>query len=116
MPKTTLQELKSFTVFKEVIFENLTPLSTLRANIERDKELVDHFVIIGQSNCQTHYLEQEFRDIAFYFDLPDLSGFIKNGILDSDICEGLILKGGAEERVGVKSFEDTDEVLDLLLD
>ena len=114
-PIPTLETLRDKIVFKEIIFENSTPISTLSANIEKEKEYVDHFIIKGQSNCQTHYLEENFNDISFYFDLPNMASFIQRGVLNSKICEGIVVKGGDEEKVGLKSFEELDEVYELLL-
>ena len=115
-PEQALKILNSKAIFKEVIFENSTPLATLSANINRDQEYVDHYIIKGESTCQTHYFENSFPENKFYFDLPNLASFIANGILNTTVCEGIVVKGGEEERVGVKSFEELDEVYELLID
>ncbi len=47
--------------------------------------------------------------LDFQFSAPELPG-----LLDALQPAGLALRGGSEERVGVKSFEELDEILDLL--
>jgi phosphoribosylanthranilate isomerase len=115
-PGSSLKQLQDKRVFKDLIFENHTPLNTLSSNIENEKEFVDHFIIKGQSNCQSHSLEETFKQFSFYFDVPDMASFIDGGNFEAEICEGIVVKGGEEEKVGLKSFAELDEVYELLFD
>ena len=115
-PKYVLEEFRHMTIFKELIFENQTSLQNLRDNISAGEMYVNHYIIKGQSNCQVHYLDEAFPDKSFYLDLPNIAKFLKQGLLDSPLCEGIIVKGSDEEKVGVKDFSTLDEVYEELFD
>ena len=113
-PAATLENLHGKTIFKEYLFSNDTKLDSLGGLIKKDSAFVDVVIIKGENNCQFHYLEHYFAQNSFFFDFPDLIRNINQGLLSSSMCRGIVVKGGDEEKIGVKSFEELDQIYDVL--
>jgi phosphoribosylanthranilate isomerase len=97
-------------VFKEYILENIESSSSLicdypilRSDIPWEK--MTAFDIQKIQNI----LEEKFCYLDFKWETTSLDTMRKKL---SDF--GLILRGGTEERLGVKTYEDLDEIFDLL--
>jgi phosphoribosylanthranilate isomerase len=99
-------------IFKEWIFENIT-------NDEYNKY---DYPIIRSDKAFEEFSESELSKLQQLLTLRygyiDFKWQIGNliSLLNSLPPCGLILRGGNEERLGVKSFEDLDEIFELLED
>jgi phosphoribosylanthranilate isomerase len=97
-------------VFKEWIFENLTPEDYLLYDfpIIRSDKSYDQ-LREREKQSLSRLLELKLGYLDFRWSVYDLDQMI------SDLPPfGLILRGGEEERVGVKSFDQMDEIFEFL--
>lgn len=100
----------SLPVFKDYIFEN----------IENDNLDLFDFPVIRSERKMSEFNENDQNKLLNL--LQTKSSFLDINfskdellsILDTFHPYGLILRGGEEEKVGVKSFEDLDEIFELL--
>lgn len=126
-PIGDLPALSAYTIFQEFVPEpNQTQESMELFFSERD-ELVDFYVLelsknrINWSDIQRQiftsvdFLAACFRKRAIFLDIPVLPKDVTD-ILDTLQPWGLSVHGGAEEKTGVKSFEDLDEIMEMLSD
>lgn len=97
-------------VFKDYIFENIAEayFSGVTYPVIRSEK---HFASFSDTDLES--IKQNMRGKEFYLDIPfeaqDLE-IIKSWFPDA----GLILRGGAEEKTGFKSFEQLDSIFDTL--
>jgi len=99
-------------VFKDFILENID---------ESDFEGVDFPVIRSEKN----YSQLTDREVAkikalaaqkkVFLDIPFEAKHLAEILENLDIC-GLILRGGEEEKTGIKSFEELDSIFEILQD
>ncbi len=88
--------------------------------VEQDRIISNADAIIIRSENPNFSWDKEKEKIISlikskpaYLDLPLSHEEIEEIVLEIDI-EGLILRGGDEEKVGFKSYEEIDEILELL--
>ena len=118
-------DVKSLHILKEITVESHTTAEILRGLLSPFKNRVTAF----QLNFEAHHLSfSDIKNNKCALNLADLSSLCAafNIILNIDfqLVElediinlnpfGLSLKGGEEERVGVKSFDELDEIFDTL--
>ena len=113
-PITCLKAMNNMVVFKELIFDETIPLSVISKHIENERQYVDHFIIKIQNNEQIRELANIFEDKSFYIEPVDLKTFILEGKLNVPVCEGIVVHGSIEEQKELKSFEELDEVYEVL--
>lgn len=118
---TSSLELKDATLIKEIVIENETDYYNLRSTFESESANVDIFLLNYSKNniswtslaSKQNALKElcnRFKIIlSIDFDLNQL-----NKILDTLKIQGLSLKGGEEEKVGFKSYDELDDILDAL--
>lgn len=97
-------------VFKDIILENIQEASLEGIDypvLRSDKNFKE--LTASEKSTITHLVSQNkiFLDIGF--DTEDLPL-----ILDHWVLYGLILRGGDEEKTGFKSFEDLDDIFQIL--
>ncbi len=123
--KTEAFDVKSAHILKEISVESHTTADILRGLLSPLKNIVAAF----QLNFDAHHLSfSAIKNNTYALDVADLSSLCCefNIILNIDfqLVElediinlnpfGLSLKGGEEERVGVKSYDELDEIFDTL--
>ena len=114
-------ELKDALLIKEIVIEEETDYYDLRTTLESDSANVDVFLLNYSKN------NLSWNDIAFkQATLKELCNRFKiilsidfeldqlNEILETLQIHGLGLSGGEEEKVGFKSFDELDDILDAL--
>lgn len=123
--KTEVFDVKSAHILKEITVESHTTADILRGLLSPLKNMVAAF----QLNFDVHNLSfSDLKNNQYALDVTDLSSLCAafniilsidfqlnelNEILDLKPW-GLSLKGGEEERVGVKSYDELDEIFDRL--
>lgn len=122
---TEVFHVKSAHILKEIAVESHTTADILRGLLSPLKNMVTAF----QLNFDVHNLSfSDLKNNKYALDVADLSSLCAafNIILNidfqldelDDILNinpfGLSLKGGEEERVGVKSYDELDEIFDKL--
>ena len=123
--KTDVLSVKSDYILKEIIVDTTTTVDILRGLFLLLADKVAAF----QLNFEAHNLYfSDFKNNKYPLSINDLSSLCKdfNIILaiDFKLDElkdilylqpfGLALKGGEEERIGVKSYDELDEIFDRL--
>ena len=123
--KTEVFDVKSAYILKEITVESHTTADILRGLLSPFKNMVAAF----QLNFDAQNVSfSDIKNNKCALDLADLSSLCAafNIILNidfqlvelEDIIDlkpfGLSLKGGEEERVGVKSYDELDEIFDKL--
>jgi phosphoribosylanthranilate isomerase len=118
---TSLLELKDATLIKEIVIENDTDYYDLRTTLESESSSVDIFLLnysknnlswnsITSKHSTLKDLCNRFKIIlSIDFELDQL-----NELLQTVQIHGLSLKGGEEEKVGFKSYDELDDILDAL--
>ncbi len=123
--QTEVFDVKSPHILKEIIVESHTTAEILRGLLLPLKNMVAAFQLNFEANNLSF---SDIKNNKCALDLADLSSLcaVFNIILSIDfqLVElddilnlkpyGLSLKGGEEERVGVKSFDELDEIFDRL--
>ena len=114
-------DLKDATLIKEIVIEEETDYYELRSILESDAAKVDAFLLnysknkiswssLGSKLNALQELCNRFEIIlSIDFELDQL-----NEILNTIKIHGLSLKGGDEEKIGYKSFDELDDILDEL--
>ena len=123
--KTETFDVKSPHILKEIIVKTHTTAEILRGLLSPFKNIVAAF----QLNFEAHHLSfSDMKNNKCALNVADLSSLCAafNIILNIDfqLVEleeiihlkpfGLSLRGGEEERVGVKSYDELDEIFDRL--
>lgn len=124
-PVESLNSLNVSSIIKEVIIEKDTTFETLKEHLDLYFDYVDFFLLNFDKNgidwksiknnvqlnithlqtiCNQYDL---FLSINFTIDNTEL-------ILDKLQPKGISVKGGLEEKVGLKSFDELDQVFELL--
>ena len=124
-PVEQLQSLRDYTIIKEVIIEPSMTFSDLQAHIATYFDVTDYFLIDFERNGIDWATLKENR----LFPIKDLKGLCQRqqvllsiGCTAADVEEvlttlqphGLSIKGGEEEKVGFKSFDEVDEIFERL--
>lgn len=114
----TLAELKGIPVFKEIIIDATTDWSEVVSTIEQYQHVVDTFVIDFAKNGEPltadysqslSLLSSKYRLFIGINSLDELTSFI-----NLNQVAGIHLLGGEEEKVGFKSYDELDDILDFL--
>ncbi len=124
-PVAEVEKLSGLTIFKEVILEPKSKEAEMLAHFEAFEHCATYFLLdftkagINWASLQAleslsmNFLKSLFAKykviLAFDFQ-PENT----REVLESLQPEGLSLTGGEEEKVGLKSFEELDEILDRL--
>jgi len=118
---TSSSTLRDITVIKEIVIETDSDYYDLRSTLETASANVDIFLLnYSKNNLSWNSIlpkKNSLKDLcgrfkiilSIDFKLTELSD-----ILESVPIYGLSLKGGEEEQVGFKSFDELDEILDAL--
>lgn len=115
---------RSFTVIKEWMVEDINHLLTINTDLEQQQSVVDFYLLNCSSNqLNWNALKQDADALtqlrALCTEYPvilsiDCPAHQLNELIAQIAPYALSLTGGEEEAVGVKSFEDLDEVYDVL--
>lgn len=116
-----IRESLSIPIFKEVVVEEAS-LQGLAAMLQEQATMVDYFIIdLAKNNIELNQLSKTAIDLlqALCADYQVLINFNASAetlklFLEQVEPYGLVLLGGEEEKVGYKSFDELDEILDLL--
>ena len=119
--KEAIQSL-SVPVFKEFVIEPDTTLGSLEQSLKEYAEHVDYFLLdFVKNKVDLHeHTKIEISDIAELakkFPLvltPIWSAEKTTDFLEIVQPKALLLRGGEEEKVGFKSFDELDDILDQL--
>ncbi|MBK9013452.1 MAG: hypothetical protein IPM82_04875 [Saprospiraceae bacterium] len=124
-PADTLKKLPSLTFIKEVVVENITTEDDIMAHFQEFDEYCAYFLLdftkagIGWAklqlggNLSLGFLNHLFEQYKIILSL-DFRPNETLQVLETIQPEALSLSGGQEEKVGLKSFEELDEMLDQL--
>ncbi len=118
---TSSSMLRDITVIKEIVIEKNPDYYNLRSNLEAASANVDIFLLnYSKNNLSWESISTKINTLkdlctrfkiilSIDFELAELTE-----ILEAVSIYGLSLKGGEEEQVGFKSFDELDEILDAL--
>lgn len=106
----TYEDQFSLTVFKDIIFENMeqTNISNIDFPVVRSEKNYDSF-----TENEIDRLKQWISGKNVFLDIPVDAKNLEKMIENLPIY-GLILRGGEEEKTGLKSFENLDAIFDIL--
>ncbi len=118
-------DLKAASIIKEIAVEKATNLDILRGQMQPFAATVEAFQLsFAQANCSFKQLKNAKVQLSFD-DLKVLCSTFKiilaidfqtvelDELLDLNLY-GLNVRGGDEEKVGIKSFDDVDDIFDRL--
>lgn len=120
-----VKALSPIPVFKEIVVDNAMTEEDLEADLALFAPHVHAFVVDFAKNNLTYqhlqnghpislgFLKEACAKYPIYLALAHEPAQLKE-LLTTLSPEGIQLKGGAEERVGVKSFDDLEEVFEVL--
>ena len=108
-------------VFKEVVVEPAMSENDLSNLLEDFEGAVAYFVLDfdknkvlpGSSNISLEFLKELSEQYQLIISFPWETYSIESAIQDASWA-GILMRGGEEEKVGFKSFDDLDEILDFL--
>lgn len=119
-----LKQIKGIPIIKEIVVQETSDLTHLESELETYNSVVDSFLLdFGKNGITWEMLQAQPETITL------LAKFCKNfrvilsivskpaqtvEIMDKIKPLGFNFVGGDEEKVGFKSFEDLDEIFDLL--
>ena len=107
---TSLDGFEDVDVLLEIPNENAS--ETLRI-LEAASGKVQHFILNGAGNIAP----ETWRSMASRFSIlfnPEGDTAAALSLIEAIQPTGIVVEGGDEERVGVKSFEEIDELLDVV--
>lgn len=126
IPIETVIDLQiSVPVFKEIVIENTTTPADLMSVLTTWHPFVQYFVLNFTKNAITwamlyegnplsvHFLTKLCEKFSLMFAI-DLQSEVLNDMMNMLLLSGIYVKGGVEEKIGYKSFEELDEIFDLL--
>jgi phosphoribosylanthranilate isomerase len=112
-------------VFKEIIVEKTTSAAELWQNIEHfgtesdallldfEKNNISWADIVRSPEFSIELLQRACQQYTIFLSLKFTAPQL-NGIISALAPAGISLKGGEEEKVGVKSFDELDEIFEEL--
>lgn len=108
-------------VFKEVVVEPAMSENDLSNLLEDFEGAVAYYVLDfdknkvlpGSSNISLEFLKELSEQYQLIISFPWETYSIESAIQDASWA-GILMRGGEEEKVGFKSFDDLDEILDFL--
>ena len=112
-----LMHLEDLIVFKEIEIGANTDLDFLKNLIEQFAPYCEHFVVktnevSSETFTQIQDFSQQFSEQTFWID-SNIQPSQLDGIIDSAFA-GIVVSGGAEEKVGFKSYDELDEIFEAL--
>ena len=121
----TIKLQKNIPIFKEVVLEKDSIESEIKLTLEKEWMHVDFFIINFDKNALTWSMlkAKEFLSVDWLKNLCGTYNIILSIELSSTQLEeileevkpyGICLKGGEEEMVGVKSFDELDDIFENL--
>ena len=121
----TIKLQKDIPIFKEVVLEKDSIESEIKLTLEKEWMHVDFFIINFDKNALTWSMlkAKEFLSVDWLKNLCGTYNIILSIELSSTQLEeileevkpyGICLKGGEEEMVGVKSFDELDDIFENL--
>jgi len=124
-PMAQLQSFQDYTIIKEVIVEPNMSASELEAHIGEYFDVVSYFLLDFEKNGidWQQLKEHPTFSLEFLKKLCQRQNILLSinckpteiaAILDSLQPYGLSIKGGIEEKVGFKSFDEVDEIFEIL--
>ncbi len=118
-----LEKLDGISVIKEIVIEDVSTLTTdVIFHIEKFESYTDTFLIILDKN-NISYDDLDVTNRAFLQSITQTHNILLSIVVEAnqldDLLEtiqplGLHVKGGAEEKVGFKSFDDLDDIFEAL--
>lgn len=111
----------SITIIKEIVIEEAS-LQGLKELIEGEASSVNYFILDFSKNdisistlseASILLLRQLCTQYQLFFNIKDELEHLKTFVAQVN-PHGLILLGGVEEKVGYKSFDELDDILDYL--
>lgn len=124
-PVTQLQSLQDYTIIKEVVIEPDMKAGDLEAHLREYFDVVSYFLLDFEKNgidwqqikegtlFSVDLLKAICRRQEVLLSINCKLTEIEN-ILDSVQPYGLSVRGGIEEKVGFKSFDEVDEIFEIL--
>ena len=108
-------------VFKEVVVEPAMSENDISNLLEDFEGAVAYYVldfdknkvVPGSSNISLEFLKELSEQYQLIVSFPWETYSIESAVQDASWA-GILMRGGEEEKVGFKSFDDLDEILDFL--
>lgn len=107
-------------VFKEVVVEPAMSENDLSNLLEDFEGAVAYYVldfdknkVVPGSNISLEFLKELSEQYQLIVSFPWETYSIESAVQDASWA-GILMRGGEEEKVGFKSFDDLDEILDFL--
>ncbi len=108
-------------VFKEIVVEPAMSENDLSNLLEDFEGAVAYYVldfdknkvVPGSSNISLEFLKELGEQYKLIVSFPWETYAIESAVQDASWA-GILMRGGEEEKVGFKSFDDLDEILDFL--
>jgi len=112
-----LMHLEELIVFKEIEIDEETDIDFLQNLLEQFAPYCENFILKPKGDVQQivekiHEFSLQFPEQTFWLD-SNIQPAQLDEIIESPFA-GIILRGGAEEKVGLKSFDELDEVFEAL--
>ncbi len=111
-----LQE-KEYRVFKEIIINNKNDFEGAKKEIHQLSQLINTFIL----DIKANHIDNDY--IQFLSEISPLKNCYINinvpaeqleNLLEKTKVTGIVVKGGEEEKVGYKSFDDIDDIFEAL--
>jgi len=125
-PVEYFNSLTVSTIIKEVIIEATTTYASLKQHLDIYFDYVDYFLIDFSKNTINwkslkegtgNLTWKELKEICSQYEVflnLDYTSKNTTEIVETINPLGLVVKGGVEEKVGFKSFDELDEIFELL--
>ena len=126
LPANQLAQLEDYEVLQEIIIEPVSTAKAIMELVEARQQQVDYFLLDFEKNgfswqdLKTGNSPIGIKEVLFIQQLKPviLALIIAPGELE-ELSKtfpgiGLSLKGGAEEKVGFKSYDEMDEIFDAI--
>ena len=103
-----LMDLQDFVVFKEIEIDDKIDADFLKNLLEQFAPYCAHFIFKIEKDLPENLIEV-IENYSVWLD----GNFKTETVVDSSFA-GMCLRGGMEEKVGLKSFDELDEVFEIL--
>ena len=118
-----LEQLDGISIFKEIVLENLDSMqSDINFHLDKFEAYIDTFILVFDKN-KLSFSDWTETNIDYLADICTKKNIIL--VMDfvapelDDLLQkiqplGLQVKGGEEEKVGFKSFDELDDIFEAL--
>ncbi len=118
-PLSMAQTLQDYTLFKEIVIESLEELSSLSSYLSPFAPYVEYFILnFAKNGFLMNAIElNQLVSISNKYSVLLNAVFEKSELLhllDTVPVKGIAVNGGEEEKVGYKSFDELDEIMEAL--